>query len=190
MAIILLTVFIMGASTELVMNYLQIEMNVDEDRYMENWHRERRSATLILQFESYLRSHVVRDHDEDDANGSSVMNRRRRRDGKNHGAMNGNDDDDDVDCTASGKTGGSSSARFCQLSDSPLPNADTTVSTTATVNFPVTLYSVPVPDIPQSIRSTTTVRGGGGVHCGTGITNTGNSKNRSSLFDYGGGSQE
>ncbi|KAI2510164.1 potassium:proton antiporter [Fragilaria crotonensis] len=36
MAIVLVTVFLLGGATELLLNYLNIEMNVDEDRYMES----------------------------------------------------------------------------------------------------------------------------------------------------------
>lgn len=60
MVIILATVFGLGSTTELMLSYLQIESNVDEDKYMENWHRERRSASLILRFEEFVQRNVVR----------------------------------------------------------------------------------------------------------------------------------
>ena len=60
MLIVLFTVFALGSTTELVLNLLQIEMDVDENKYMENWHRERRSANLIRRFEEFVRRHVVR----------------------------------------------------------------------------------------------------------------------------------
>jgi NhaP-type Na+/H+ or K+/H+ antiporter len=61
MCIILVTVFALGSTTGAMLNLLQIDMGVDEDRYMESWHQARRSATLILRFEEFIYRHVVRD---------------------------------------------------------------------------------------------------------------------------------
>lgn len=60
MVIILVTVFGLGSTTELMLSYLQIESNVDEDKYMETWHLERRSASLILCFDEFVQRNVVR----------------------------------------------------------------------------------------------------------------------------------
>lgn len=64
MAIILLTVFVFGGSTELMLNSLKIEKNIDEQRYMENWHKQRASAGLILRLDSQIKRLAVRGYDE------------------------------------------------------------------------------------------------------------------------------
>jgi hypothetical protein len=46
--------------TELALNSLKIEMNVNEEKYMEDWHRQRKSANLILRMEEYIQQRVVR----------------------------------------------------------------------------------------------------------------------------------
>lgn len=63
MVIVLVTVFILGGTTSFVLTCLNIEMNVDEERYMENWHQERTSATILLLFEDIIRRNVVRQDD-------------------------------------------------------------------------------------------------------------------------------
>lgn len=45
---------------EIVLNTLNIEMNVNEEKYMEDWHRERMSASLVLRMEEYIQSKVLR----------------------------------------------------------------------------------------------------------------------------------
>jgi len=60
-AIVLFTVFFMGTTTEIVLNGLNIEMNVDEDKYMEAWHSERRSANLLLRVEEFIQRRVMRE---------------------------------------------------------------------------------------------------------------------------------
>jgi hypothetical protein len=64
MVIVLVTVFALGTTTEFMLNYLGIEVNVDEDKYMDDWHRERRSSSLILRFEEYVQRHVLRDSEQ------------------------------------------------------------------------------------------------------------------------------
>ena len=54
-----------------MLNYLRIEVDVDEEKYMEDWHRERRSASLVLRLEGYIQSKVLREpssprHSDDD----------------------------------------------------------------------------------------------------------------------------
>jgi hypothetical protein len=74
MVIVLVTVFALGTTTEFMLNYLGIEINVDEDKYMEDWHRERMSASLILRFEEYVQSYVLRDSEQTSSrHGSSKM---------------------------------------------------------------------------------------------------------------------
>jgi NhaP-type Na+/H+ or K+/H+ antiporter len=60
MVIVLVTVFVLGGTTEMVLNHLEIEVNVDEDGYMEDWHRQRSSHSLVLKFEAFLHKHAVR----------------------------------------------------------------------------------------------------------------------------------
>ena len=60
MVIILVTVFALGGTTEAMLAFLQIETNVDEEKYMDNWHQERRSATVLLRLEDLIRRNVVR----------------------------------------------------------------------------------------------------------------------------------
>lgn len=67
--IVLVTVFALGSTTELVLSLLEIEMNVDEDEYMEDWYRSRRPATLIRRFEAFVRRHTVRTAPSNDIDG-------------------------------------------------------------------------------------------------------------------------
>lgn len=60
MVIVLVTVFVLGGTTSFVLGCLDIEMNVDEERYMENWHQERTSATILLHIEDMIKRNVVR----------------------------------------------------------------------------------------------------------------------------------
>lgn len=66
MVIVLVTVFLLGSTTELMLNALKIDMNVDEERYMEDWHQQRQSDGMILRFEELVNHHAVRDQDEDE----------------------------------------------------------------------------------------------------------------------------
>lgn len=60
MVIVLVTVFGLGSTTEAALNWLDIEMNVDEGQYMEAWHRERSEDGLILQVETVLQHYALR----------------------------------------------------------------------------------------------------------------------------------
>lgn len=60
MVIVLVTVFGLGSTTEAALNYLKIEMNVDEDSYMEAWHRERSQDGFILQVEGVFQQYALR----------------------------------------------------------------------------------------------------------------------------------
>jgi hypothetical protein len=60
MVIILVTVFALGGTTKAMLAFLQIETDVDEEKYMENWHKERRSATILLRIEDLIHRNVVR----------------------------------------------------------------------------------------------------------------------------------
>ena len=60
MVIVLVTVFGLGSTTEAALTCLNIEMNVDEDNYMEAWHRERSQDGLILQVEGVLQQYALR----------------------------------------------------------------------------------------------------------------------------------
>ena len=60
MVIVLVTVFGLGSTTEAALNCLRIEMNVDEDRYMEAWHRVRSEDGLMLQVEEVLQNYALR----------------------------------------------------------------------------------------------------------------------------------
>lgn len=60
MVIVLVTVFALGGTTEVMLNRLQIESDIDEERYMADWHRERSSAGLVIKFEKLLHHYTVR----------------------------------------------------------------------------------------------------------------------------------
>ena len=76
MVIVLVTVFFLGGTTELALRALDIDMNVDEDMYMEEWHQQRKQDGIILRFEDFVNRHAVRkgdDSDEDDYDTSAVL---------------------------------------------------------------------------------------------------------------------
>lgn len=60
MVIVLVTVFGLGSTTEAALNCLHIEMNVDESRYMEAWHRVRSEDGLMLRVEEVFRNYALR----------------------------------------------------------------------------------------------------------------------------------
>mmetsp|Transcript_14248 Transcript_14248/g.34130 ORF Transcript_14248/g.34130 Transcript_14248/m.34130 type:complete len:691 (-) Transcript_14248:755-2827(-) len=60
MIIVLASVFGLGSTTEFMLNKLQIDMNIDESAYMENWSRGVRRGGWIVQWEDYLYRTVVR----------------------------------------------------------------------------------------------------------------------------------
>jgi sodium/hydrogen exchanger 8 len=60
MMIVLVTVFLFGSTTTFLLNFLKIETEIDEEKYMENWHRERRSANILLRVEDFIQRLVVR----------------------------------------------------------------------------------------------------------------------------------
>jgi NhaP-type Na+/H+ or K+/H+ antiporter len=60
MVIVLITVFGLGSTTESALNFLNIEMNVDETKYMEAWHNARTEDGLILRFEELVQQHAIR----------------------------------------------------------------------------------------------------------------------------------
>jgi hypothetical protein len=41
MVIVLISIIVMGGATETLLQFLGIEMGVDEDEYMQKWHRQR-----------------------------------------------------------------------------------------------------------------------------------------------------
>ena len=65
MVIVLVTVFALGGTTEMVLNRLEIETNVDEEGYMNDWHRQRSSHPMVLAFEAFLYKHFVRSNTSD-----------------------------------------------------------------------------------------------------------------------------
>ena len=60
MVIVLVTVFGLGSTTEAALNCLNIEVNVDEDKYMTAWFAERSQDGLILQVEGVLQEYALR----------------------------------------------------------------------------------------------------------------------------------
>lgn len=60
MVIVLVTVFALGGTTVIMLNCLNIEVDVDEARYMHDWHQERRSASFLLKIEDVIQRNVVR----------------------------------------------------------------------------------------------------------------------------------
>lgn len=66
MAIVLVTVFMLGGTTEVALNCLKIDMKVDEEEYMDEWHRQRQQNTVILQLEEKLNEYVVRQDEEEE----------------------------------------------------------------------------------------------------------------------------
>ena len=62
MAIVLVTVFFLGGTTELMLKFLKIDMNVDEDKYTTGSSREHLVSGFMHGFEKdYVRSYVIRD---------------------------------------------------------------------------------------------------------------------------------
>jgi len=62
MVIVLVTVFLLGGATETMLAVLNIETGIDEEKYMEDWHQERRSANILLRIEDIIQRNVVRQH--------------------------------------------------------------------------------------------------------------------------------
>ncbi len=63
MVIVLATVFCLGGTTTGMLKCLKIEVDVDEDAYMEDWHRERQQDGLIIRFEDFMQRHATRSRD-------------------------------------------------------------------------------------------------------------------------------
>jgi NhaP-type Na+/H+ or K+/H+ antiporter len=66
MMIVLITVFVMGGATEFVLDFLNIEMNVNEDQYMEAWSSSEQAPTpgFWTWFDKrFVQRHVIRDYD-------------------------------------------------------------------------------------------------------------------------------
>ena len=63
MMVVLLSVFLLGGSTELVLQKLGIDSNVDEDAYMQNWDYDssRKAHILLERLDSFCQRHFVRD---------------------------------------------------------------------------------------------------------------------------------
>ena len=53
-AIVLGTIVVMGGMTETLLKYLEIEMDVDEDEYMEDWHKQRKLKGAFHDFGTCL----------------------------------------------------------------------------------------------------------------------------------------
>lgn len=60
MAIVLATLFLLGSTTECALKVLGIDVDVDEDKYMEEWHQQRQSDGSLLKLEAFIRRHAVR----------------------------------------------------------------------------------------------------------------------------------
>jgi hypothetical protein len=60
MCIVLITVFGLGSTTELALNWLGIEMNIDEGLYMEAWHQEQSEDGLLIRIQDQLKHYAVR----------------------------------------------------------------------------------------------------------------------------------
>jgi NhaP-type Na+/H+ or K+/H+ antiporter len=65
MAIVLITIFLLGSTTECMLNFLGIDMDVNEEKYMEEWHKQRSADGTILRLEAFVNKHALRC---DDAN--------------------------------------------------------------------------------------------------------------------------
>lgn len=72
MVIVLVTVFALGGTTEMVLKRLEIESNVDEDSYMQDWHSQRSSSPTVLAVEAFLYKHFVRSATSDTSNAKST----------------------------------------------------------------------------------------------------------------------
>uniref|UniRef100_A0A7S1V257 Transmembrane protein n=1 Tax=Grammatophora oceanica TaxID=210454 RepID=A0A7S1V257_9STRA len=67
MVIVLFTIIVMGGATEFVLDRVGIEMGVDEDDYMLDWHKHRGLKGTFHDFEmKYLYSCIMRELDKDD----------------------------------------------------------------------------------------------------------------------------
>lgn len=60
MVIVLVTVFVFGSTTGAMLNWLKIDVDVDEEQYMVNWHQERRPSNFLLQVEDAIQRNFVR----------------------------------------------------------------------------------------------------------------------------------
>ncbi|GKY91560.1 sodium/hydrogen exchanger 8 [Mayamaea pseudoterrestris] len=60
MAIVLVTVFVLGGTTGCVLNTLGVDVDVDEDKYMDDWHEQRQTDGSIRRLEAFIKYHTVR----------------------------------------------------------------------------------------------------------------------------------
>jgi NhaP-type Na+/H+ or K+/H+ antiporter len=77
MVMVLVTVFGLGGTTEIMLHRLHIPTNVDEDAYMHDWHEARHSSMWFLKFEDFARRYFVRQDLEEltSASGQKVIHR-------------------------------------------------------------------------------------------------------------------
>ena len=61
MAIVLITVFALGSTTETMLSYWRIETDVDEDEYMDSWNAQASMPQVVLKFEEFIDEHVIRE---------------------------------------------------------------------------------------------------------------------------------
>eukprot|EP01083_Nonionella_stella_P185592 677137_1 len=74
MAIVLFTVFTFGCTTDCALNVLKIEMNVDEEKYMED-NKVSDKMDYINEFEKkYINCYVIRDYNGTDGDGVELQN--------------------------------------------------------------------------------------------------------------------
>ena len=66
MMVVLMTVFVLGSTTECVLGLLKIETNVDEEKYLEEWHST--SASWLLRVDDWMKHYVVRQENEAEKN--------------------------------------------------------------------------------------------------------------------------
>jgi NhaP-type Na+/H+ or K+/H+ antiporter len=60
MVIVLVTVFLFGGTTDFMLSWLKINIHVDEEQFMDDWHEERQSANFLLRLEDTIQCNVVR----------------------------------------------------------------------------------------------------------------------------------
>jgi len=74
MAIVLFTVFTFGCTTDCALNALKIEMNVDEEKYMEENEVSDKMDYINVFEKKYINSYVIRDYNGTDDDGVELQN--------------------------------------------------------------------------------------------------------------------
>jgi hypothetical protein len=72
MVVILITVFLLGSTTEMVLNHFQIMTNVDEEEYMEEWFMEHSMPALVVRIDDVIEKYCVRENESASSDGQKA----------------------------------------------------------------------------------------------------------------------